>query len=149
MSEDLRTVERSVTLPVPREELWDLLTRPEQLSAWFGAEVEELDLRPGGRIAFRGPDGRIRRALIQELEPLTRLAFRWLPSGGEAVDEHPSTVEFLLEEVAEGTRLTIVESRHSTDADPVAPEMESGWAPILADPPPDPPGAPPRILLHT
>jgi uncharacterized protein YndB with AHSA1/START domain len=149
MTDDLGTVERSLILPVPREELWGLLTRPEELSLWFGAEVVELELRPGGRIAFRGPDGRTRRALIQELESPTRLVFRWLPPGGEAVDEHPSMVEFLLEKVANGTRLTIVESRHSTDADPDPSEMESGWAPILANPPPDPPGAPPRILLNT
>ena len=47
-------IEREVTLPVDLEEAWDLLTRPEDLAGWLGAEVE-LDPTPGSRRAGRRP----------------------------------------------------------------------------------------------
>jgi uncharacterized protein YndB with AHSA1/START domain len=143
--EGLGSVERSLVIPLPREGLWDLLSRPAELSRWFGAEVTELDLRPGGRIGFRSPDGRVRGARLETVEPPERLAFRWLDG-----DEPASTVELLLEEVAEGgTRLTIVESLVSLEPDPVPGELLQEGGPIrTGDPPPDPPEAPPRILLH-
>ena len=41
-------IERQVTLPVARQEVWEALTEPDRLRAWFGARVE-WDLRPGAR----------------------------------------------------------------------------------------------------
>jgi uncharacterized protein YndB with AHSA1/START domain len=142
---ELVSVERSLIVPVPRDVLWELLSIPDRLSLWFGEEVEQLDLRPGGPITFRGPDGTARRARVDDVEPPARLAFTW---ADEESDAHPpSTVEIRLEEVAEGTRLTIVESLLPTAPPPG--EILPTPGPIVAgDPPPDPPGAPPRILLH-
>ena len=44
----METVERHVTLPADLAEAWALLTRPEDLAAWLGAEVD-LDPTPGAR----------------------------------------------------------------------------------------------------
>jgi uncharacterized protein YndB with AHSA1/START domain len=143
---DLGSVERSVVVPVPREVLWDALAKPEQLSRWFGEDVEELELRPGGLITFRGSDGAMRGARVDHVDPPAHLTFTWLE--GED-DRPPSTVEFHLVEVPEGSRLTIVESLPPEEHDPLPGEILRDSGPIPAgDPPPDPPGAPPRILLH-
>src|SRR3982074_2249828 len=55
-------VEKQIVYPVGREEVWAAITRPEELSRWFGMEVVSLDLRPAGRIVFRHPGGTSHRA---------------------------------------------------------------------------------------
>jgi uncharacterized protein YndB with AHSA1/START domain len=104
------TIEREVLLPVDPDEAWDAITDPTELEAWFADEVEELDLRPGGRAAFRWEGGR-REAVIEEVEPGRRFAFRW--DHGDTVPEEagPGTlVELVVEPVPEGTLLVVTES---------------------------------------
>jgi uncharacterized protein YndB with AHSA1/START domain len=109
-----RTVRRSLLLRVSREQLWQALTRPARLAAWFGADVVELELLPGGRIVFEGRDGSVRRGLVQAVDPPRRFAFRWLPIAvgpdGASARFPRATVEFVLEEADDGTRLTVTES---------------------------------------
>jgi uncharacterized protein YndB with AHSA1/START domain len=99
--------------PVSRERVWAALTQPEQLSQWF-EPMPYVDLRVGGgiRMGRDHPTG-----VIEVVEPPHRFAFRWHASkevGGDPslpVTQTSNTlVEFTLEEVAEGTRLTLVES---------------------------------------
>lgn len=137
-------VEKRVVYPVGREEVWAAITRPEELSRWFGMEVVSLDLRPAGRIVFKDGGGTSRRALVEEVEPPCRFVFRWLPTpaGGPARDPG-SRVDFLLEEVPEGTALTVVETPSLAVG-----EMIPMVGPVfLARPMPDPVGAPPRITV--
>jgi uncharacterized protein YndB with AHSA1/START domain len=101
-------VEKTVIYPVGRDEVWAALSQPEELSRWFGMEVLRLELWAAGRIVFRGEDGEQRRALIETVEAPERLAFRWLPVPGHG--PQPATrVELVLEDVAGGTALTVVE----------------------------------------
>ncbi|MBA3364562.1 MAG: SRPBCC domain-containing protein [Actinobacteria bacterium] len=98
-------IRREIVLPAPPDEVWEALTDPERLAEWFANEVE-LDLRPGGEGIFRWDDGSERRAVVEVAEGPRRFTFDW---GGE--DEQEATrVDFTLEETAEGTRLTVVES---------------------------------------
>jgi uncharacterized protein YndB with AHSA1/START domain len=46
-------IERQMTLPAAREEVWAAITDPEQISKWFGTETE-LELRAGGEGVFAG-----------------------------------------------------------------------------------------------
>nr|WP_246382628.1 SRPBCC domain-containing protein [Prauserella isguenensis] len=61
----------------PPAKVWRALTEPEHLSAWYPFPIEELDLRVGGIIRYREPDGDPTDlyAEITELEPHRRLAF--------------------------------------------------------------------------
>src|SRR5213080_2086747 len=49
-------VRREIVLPASQAEVWTALTRSEELSAWFGADVE-IDPRPRGTVTDRHPDG--------------------------------------------------------------------------------------------
>jgi len=69
-------VQRQVVLPAGVDEVWEALTDSEQLSEWFGAEVD-LDPRPGGEGTFVGDDGEVRRARVEEVESGKRLALWW------------------------------------------------------------------------
>lgn len=108
----MATIEREITIPATPAEVWPVVTHSDEVSAWFGADVE-LDVRPGGRGVFRWSDGTERHAVVEAVEPERRLAFRWLPFQRTAerdVEAIPSTrVEITLDEVAEGTRVRVIE----------------------------------------
>jgi uncharacterized protein YndB with AHSA1/START domain len=98
--------ERSVTLPATPSEVWRALTESDELSRWFGCPVE-LDARPGGRVTVHEAE-RVRRGLVEEVEPAHRLTVRWLPDVGSI--ERRTRVAFVLEAIPEGTRLTVTEA---------------------------------------
>jgi uncharacterized protein YndB with AHSA1/START domain len=114
---EVGAVRRSVVLPAPVEGVWAALTEAGRLSAWLGGDVE-LDAFPGGQIVVR-EDGRLRRGVVVDVEPLRHLEIRWLPASRRlgflwGPDDEPAGsgggVEFRLEPVdAMRTRLTVIE----------------------------------------
>jgi uncharacterized protein YndB with AHSA1/START domain len=116
------TVTRSVLLTAAPEEVWEVLTDETALGEWLADEVE-LEPREGGELVCRYEDGEERRGEVELVEEAERLAFHWRREGGE-----PSRVEFVVDAVAGGTRLTVIETSHS--AGPML--LASGWAPRLA-----------------
>jgi uncharacterized protein YndB with AHSA1/START domain len=99
-------VTREVVMPATTEEVWEALTDPAELAEWFANEVE-LEPEPGGEGVFRWETGEVRRARVDEVEVGRRLAFRW---SAEDSPEEETEVAFTLEEVPEGTRVTVTES---------------------------------------
>jgi uncharacterized protein YndB with AHSA1/START domain len=139
-------VEKRIVYPVGREEVWAAITRPEELSRWFGMEVVSFDLRPVGRIVFKDAGGASRRALIEEVEAPLRFAFRWLPGPAAGLAHDPgSRVEFVLEEVPGGTALTVVE----TPSLAVGEMIPMVGPVVIGSSMPDPIGAPPRIMAFS
>lgn len=113
-------IRRQMTVAAAREVVWDALTEPGELAAWFGAEAE-VDLRVGGAIRFRWPDGTERRGLVVEVDPPRRLAFRWRElrtseSGLSVADA--TVVAFTLQAEDDGTCVTVTESSGVLAADP-------------------------------
>jgi uncharacterized protein YndB with AHSA1/START domain len=126
---EVGAVRRSVVLRAPVEAVWAALTDGGHLSAWLGGDVE-VDAFPGGQIVVR-EDGRLRRGVIVDLEPLRHLEIRWLPPPRRlgflwGPDEEPAAsagaVEFVLEAVRgrAATRLTVVERAPSATGQPSA-----------------------------
>jgi uncharacterized protein YndB with AHSA1/START domain len=104
------SIERELILPTPLARVWEALTQPEHLAAWFGTRAS-VDLRPGGAVTFiwDDPSGTndTTHGVIEVLEPPRRFAFRWQAPGAVA---QTTLVEFTLEEHLSGTRLRVVES---------------------------------------
>jgi len=113
-------VTRELVLPVPCEEVWRALTDPERLAEWFANDVE-LDLDRGDGV-FRWESGEVRQARVEEAELERRLALRWWDP--ETPGSEESEVTFELEEIPEGTRLTVTE----TATGPRACAGEWSWA---------------------
>ncbi|GCE15497.1 SRPBCC domain-containing protein [Tengunoibacter tsumagoiensis] len=108
-------IERTIHLPIPRERVWEAVTKTEQLARWFGI-VSSMDFRVGGAIQFSWENKPCPYlGSIEVIEPIQRFAFRW-PSYAVShpeitFDIVPNTlVEITLAEQAEGTLLTLVES---------------------------------------
>jgi uncharacterized protein YndB with AHSA1/START domain len=96
-------IRREIVLPAPREEVWEALTEPDRLEDWFANDVD-LDLRPGGGASFRWSNGEERHATVTEVDHERRLSFEWDDEG---------EVELTLDDDADGTRLTVIESSPS------------------------------------
>jgi uncharacterized protein YndB with AHSA1/START domain len=128
-------IERELILPVPPARVWAALTQADQLSAWFGTRAN-VDLRPGGAVRFiwdspaSGANSHVNDGVIEVLEPMRRFAFRW-QSGTEGTPR--TLVDFTLEEVADGTRLRMVESGFAVLARERREGNVRGWQQELGD----------------
>lgn len=102
-------IERSISVAHPPAKVWEAITTAEGLGTWFGNQAS-VDLRVGGlaRLAFDSGDSAELR--IERLEPPRVFGYTWGISGLAADDPRRTYVEFTLEPVADGTRLTVVES---------------------------------------
>ena len=109
-------VTRSIQLGAPPPDVWRALTETSLLSDWFDAEAE-LDPRVGGAVRFRFPDGSELRGVVVACDPPRRLSFRWRDVH---VPRNAAVVEFSLEPVSDGTRLTVTESPGVVSAELVA-----------------------------
>jgi uncharacterized protein YndB with AHSA1/START domain len=117
------TVKRILLLDAEPAEVWEALTDEGLLSEWLAPEVE-LDPREGGELVCRFEDGEERRGEVAVVEEAERLAFTWhREEGGE------SWVEWIVDAVADGTRLTVIET--ATPAGPMLSTAAAGWAPRL------------------
>ena len=120
-------VMRELVVPSPREKVWKALTDPDELEKWFANDVE-LDVEEGEGV-FRWEDGAVRRARVEEVDEGRRFSFTWTDE-----DDVETHVAFELEEVPDGTRLTVTESSPQPQACAewsTALGLRFGWAPVL------------------
>jgi uncharacterized protein YndB with AHSA1/START domain len=129
-------IQKTTVLRAPRSKVWRALTDPVQFSQWFGATLTDSFL-PGARV--RGPvthpgyEHLTMDITIDRLEPERLFSWRWQPGGDPDIDpaEPTTLVVFELDEVPEGTRLTVTET--GFDRIPVARrakayrENDQGW----------------------
>lgn len=119
---------KSVMLDAPPYQVWPALTDAKAFGTWFGAEFD-TSFTPGahvtGRITPTQVDAEVAKAqepykgmpidiTVDRIDPLRLFSFRWHPLAVDrSMDDpaEPSTlVQFELEQVGEGTRLTVTES---------------------------------------
>ena len=122
-------ITREIIVDAAPHVVWDALTDPGELAAWFGADAE-VDLRLGGAVRFRWSDGSERRGVLVDLDPPRRLAFRWreMPTPHSTLGlttAEPTVVAFSLSPQGRGTRVTVTETPGVLDADPPLAMAES------------------------
>ena len=143
-------IRKQGVLSAPVERVWQAITDAGKFGEWFGVQFDapfEAGKRVTGRITPTKVDREVAKLqephagkpfewVVESLEPESRAVFRWHPFAIDPAADYsaePMTrIEFLLEEVDKGTRLTIVES--GFDAIPAARRAEAyaanegGWA---------------------
>jgi len=109
--------------------VWAAITEPEQIARWFGTGAE-LDLRPGGEGTLSWEDLGVTTSItVETVDRPSRFAYRWQSNRGG-----PTTlVEFRLEEIQDGTRLTLVESGFGRLGEESRQGNEYGWDAELGD----------------
>ena len=107
----------------PIEKVWAALTDPAALAQWL--MVNDFEPRIGKRFTLRAePTAEWRGWMdceVLEMEPPRRMVWSWHRSELK----EPNRVEFRLEPIAGGTRLTLM---HTGETDPaVGARYSSGW----------------------
>lgn len=131
-------IEKDIVLRAPVERVWRAITDVSEFAQWFGIKLNQ-PFSPGRTITgtFEGgfdeayvmqcqisfgleptgirlPEPNAVFCTVERMEAPNLFSFRWIPYGIDVVCDparEPTTlVEFRLEPVAEGTRLTIAES---------------------------------------
>ena len=110
-------IEKRAVLRATRARVWRALTDAGEFGKWFGVLLEGPFAEGAtvrGRISHPGYEHLTMEVVVERMEAERYFSFRWHPG---AIDpkidysQEPKTlVEFRLEESAEGTILTIVES---------------------------------------
>jgi len=110
-------IEKSIFLRAPRSRVWRAIATAEEFGAWFGVKLESAfapGARVSGRITTPGYENLPMEITIERVEPERLFSYRWVPYAvdpGKDYSGEPTTlVEFRLEEVPGGTKLTVVES---------------------------------------
>lgn len=118
------TVELSLRLEAPPEDVFAFLTQADRYVRWQGSKAE-LDPRPGGIYRVWMDDRTVARGEYLEVEPPARVVFTWGWEGSDGVPPGSTTVEFTLAHDDGGTVLSL---RHSGLPDGEAAAMhEEGW----------------------
>lgn len=110
-------IEKSVVVRAPRSRVWRAITDAEEFGAWFGMKLES-GFVPGaqlqGRITTAGYEHLKVLMTVETVEPERLFSYRWHPypidPAADYSGEPTTLVEFQLEEVAGGTRVTVTES---------------------------------------
>ena len=128
MASSTDRIEKTVVLRATRERVWRAISDSKQFGSWFGVEFEGPFV-PGastvGKIVPTTVDAEIAKRqepykghrfefAVDRVEPMRLFSFRWHPFAMDSsidYSKEPSTlVVFQLEEVADGTKLTVTES---------------------------------------
>lgn len=109
---DVFQLEFEHDLRAPRPQVWEALTRGEEIARWYGPsddfriDVLEWDCRPGGnyRVAMHAPDGSTHTCYgaFREVDAPRRLSYTWSWEGQPPMD---TLVVFELGEDGNTTKL--------------------------------------------
>jgi uncharacterized protein YndB with AHSA1/START domain len=107
-------IQKTTILRAPRSRVWRALTDSRQFGQWFQANVEGpfvAGQRAEGAITYPGYEHLRFEVSVEQMEPERLFSWRWQPGGDPVDPSQPTTlVVFELEEVPEGTRLTVTET---------------------------------------
>ena len=107
-------IERTAELKASRKRVWKAITTEAEFEQWFGIKVLEGRFQPGSRVKARSTHPGYEHIefylTIEKMDAPRLFSWRWIPGATQPPNEPTTLVEFLLEEVGTGTRVTIIES---------------------------------------
>ena len=114
---DTDRIEKQLVLRAPRARVWRALTDAGEFGTWFQVKFEgsfEVGHAVRGRVTHPGYEHLVMEVTVERMDAEQLFSYRWHPNATDpAVDystEPTTLVEFRLEEVTEGTMLTVVEA---------------------------------------
>jgi uncharacterized protein YndB with AHSA1/START domain len=108
-------IQKTMVVQAPRSKVWRALTDSQQFGQWFQARIEGAFVagkEAKGAITHPGYEHLRFQVLVEQMEPERLFSWRWQPGGDPDIDpaEPTTLVVFELEEVPEGTRVTVTET---------------------------------------
>lgn len=110
-------IEKKFTVNAPRSRVWRAISDSKEFGTWFRMSFDQPFAEGAailGRITHKGYEHVTVDLLIERIRPESYFSYKWHPYAiGPASDfanEPMTLVEFMLEELKDGTVVTIVES---------------------------------------
>ena len=104
------TIEQEISIQAPIATVWDVITKPEYISQWFGSQVE-IDVRPGGKGRLIWGEDFEAPLDIVAVEKPHLFSFLWVAPDEQTKATHQQTlVAFRLTEDGAQTKLSFTES---------------------------------------
>lgn len=111
------SVERTIWINAPIQRVWNAVTDPRQIQAWFspGTEWHSSGSEVGATLSVIDPQtgAHMYTQVVEEIEPPRVLVTRTLPTPEETV----KVTRWLLTEENGGTRLAVIHSGYENDPD--------------------------------
>lgn len=86
------TIELEVLLSASAEQVWKMITTPEDVTAWYAFGGAEIDPQRGGRIRFRWDEHGAYYGVVEEATKPMRFSFRYAPFEAGALPEQGNSV---------------------------------------------------------
>lgn len=109
-------IERSIVVKASLDKVWEAISNHKNFGQWFQARIDE-PFREGqysrGMMTIPGYEHLPFEIKVVKIEEKKLLAFEWAPFISEEIDlskEPWQLVEFRVESIAEGIRITVAES---------------------------------------
>jgi uncharacterized protein YndB with AHSA1/START domain len=110
-------IDKQILLNAPRHRVWNAIADAKRFGEWFGVEIDGA-FSPGARVRGRMLDPSWAHVpfeiTIERMEPEQLLSWRWHPAADDPrvdySDEPTTLVVFEVQEQANGTLLSVVES---------------------------------------
>jgi uncharacterized protein YndB with AHSA1/START domain len=110
-------IEKGIIVNAPRAKVWRAITDFREFGEWFQAEMKDpfvAGTLAKGRITHPGYEHLTIKLHVERMEPMHLFSWRWHPYAVDPKQDYtnePTTlVTFGLEEIPEGTRITVTES---------------------------------------
>ena len=111
-SETLK-IESKVLIRASRSQVWRAVTSANEFSKWFSADLAgpfEIGKRIDLISTHAGSSGKPFYFIVERIEPEHTFAWRWHPGSAKADEDGTTLVEFHLEQVTDGTLVTVTET---------------------------------------
>ncbi len=108
---------KEIALKAPLSRVWKAISDAKEFGDWFQVDMSDQTFRPGqpvhAKMTYPGSEGMPFEMVVAQIEPERLFSFRWHPGIDPNYDysgEPMTLVEFQLEAVDGGTKLTVTES---------------------------------------
>jgi len=118
MSETVQdAIQKEIIINAPQQKVYEAITDPAKIVAWFPDAIEGTLKAGDSPILDFGEHGK-NQIYVETATPYEYFSYRWIPGSkhfiGNVLDETNTLVEFVLEAVENGTKVTLKESGFAT-----------------------------------
>ncbi|WP_319456339.1 MULTISPECIES: SRPBCC domain-containing protein [unclassified Mycobacterium] len=128
-------ITRSIDIKATPEKVWAALTEADLVAQWFGDSCE-FDATPGGTGYFGWTQHGRHRVVVEHVDKPKTLVYRWARDADvDPVPGNSTVVRFDLIELADGTRLTLLETGFDELPEPQSAHDDNtgGWKAELGE----------------
>ncbi|MCP4896153.1 MAG: ATPase [bacterium] len=120
-------------IAAPPEKVWRALTTAEFTRQYWHSTRVQSSWKVGSRVEFLVENDEVGcEGEVLVCDPPRELSYTWsFPRNPETKDEAPSRVSFLLEELTQGTKLTVTHDHFPEDSK-MYPMISHGWPSVIA-----------------